>query len=256
MKIKFLGTAANGGLPQLDCRCVNCVSTENGNGLSRLRSSVLVEIGDKKIILDCGPDFRQQMLKEGLRLQDIDLIVVTHLHFDHVGGLMELSTGKQLEVPILMSSKNQKLLMMRDEIKFLVGAKFAKLINEAEGRKMGVELFEIPHDPMFPTSAIIVHEDKKQVWYSSDVAEITHKMMKRMKDVSLVVFDATFLNEDVFPAKKLNHITVESSALRLATLGKMIIFSHTNHAEDLVKMRDFLCNFGFKLAKDGLSVRI
>ena len=75
MKIKFLGTAANGGVPQLDCRCGICVAAEKENKLRRLRSSVLVETEGKKIVLDCGPDFRQQMLKEGLRLQDLDLIV-------------------------------------------------------------------------------------------------------------------------------------------------------------------------------------
>ena len=256
MKIKFLGTAANGGVPQLDCRCGICVAAEKENKLRRLRSSVLVETEGKKIILDCGPDFRQQMLKEGLRLQDLDLVVVTHLHFDHVGGLMEMSTGKHLEVPVLVSEKNWILLMMRDEIKYLVGVKFIKLISESEGRELGVELFEIPHDPKFPTCAVIVHEDNKQAWYSSDVAKITDKMLERMKNIDLAIFDATFLNEKIFPAKKLNHITVEESAPILAKLNKEVIFSHINHSEDFAKMEVFLNKFGFELAKDGLSVKI
>lgn len=256
MKIKFLGTAANGGLPQLDCRCDNCLVAEKDSKLRRLRSSMLVEVDDKKIVLDCGPDFRQQILNEGLRLQDLDLIVVSHLHFDHVGGLMELSTGKHLEVPVLVSSENRKLLMLKDEIKYLVGAKFARLISETEGRKMGVELFRVPHDPNFPTSAVIVHKGKKQIWYSSDVAKITDRMIKRMKSVDLVVFDATFLNEKVFPAKKLNHITVEESVLRLEKLGKEVIYSHLNHSENPTKMEASLDKLGFRLAKDGISVKI
>jgi len=254
MKTKFLGTAANGGLPQLDCGCLNCVAASKKKNLRRLRSSLLVRTGDKKIVLDCGPDFRQQMLTEGLRLQEIDLIVVTHLHWDHFGGLMELAGGKPSSVPVLMSKKNKKILMMRDEIKFLVDAKFVRLVSEIEGKGIGVELFEVPHDPNFPTDAVIVHGDNKQVWYSPDVAKITGEMLDRMEAVDQIIFDATFLNEDNFPAKKFNHITIEESAPVLVKLKKEIIFSHINHSEDLVKMERFLYRFNFVLAKDGMEI--
>lgn len=256
MKIEFLGTAANGGLPQVDCSCINCTRAENNEGYRRLRSSVLVDIDDKKIVLDCGPDFRQQMLINGLKLQDLNLIVVTHLHWDHVGGLMELSAGKPIEVPVLISSENKKLLMNKDEIKFLTGAGFARFINEVEGKEMGVELFDVPHDPNFPTSAVIVYGESKQVWYSPDVSTITDKMLERMGEVDNIIFDSTFLNEDFRPAKKLNHTIVEESAPILAKLNKEVIFSHINHSEDPFRVKNFLDKFGFRLAEDGMERKI
>lgn len=256
MKIKFLGTGANGGLPQVDCGCGNCKKAREGLEKIRLRSCLLVETEEKKIVLDCGPDFRQQMLNENLELRNLDLIVVTHLHWDHVGGLMELSVGKSFEVPVLVSEKNRKVLMARDEIKFMVEGKFIKLIDEVEGLKIGVELFEVPHDPNFSTDAVIVCEGDKRIWYSPDVVEITDEMMEKLEGVDQIIFDATFLNEEIFPAKKFNHVIVEKSAPRLVKLGKEVIFSHVNHSEDLEKMKFFLGKFGFKLAEDGLSVKI
>ena len=118
----------------------------------------------------------------------------------------------------------------------------------------GVELFEVPHDPNFPTDPVIVHGDNKQVWYSPDVAKITGEMLDRMEAVDQIIFDATFLNEDNFPAKKFNHITIEESAPVLVKLKKEIIFSHINHSEDLVKMERFLDRFNFVLAKDGMEI--
>lgn len=256
MKIKFLGTGANGGLPQLDCRCGNCRKAIKDNSEVRLRSSLLIETKERKFVLDCGPDFRQQLLEQDLKLQDIDLIVVTHLHFDHVGGLMELSGGRPFGVPVLVSKKNKEELMMKGEFKFLIKAGFMRLVSEAEGRRMGVELFEVPHDPNFPTSAIIVNDGKNKIWYSPDAKEITKEMVEKMEKMNLVIFDATFLNEDIFPARKFNHTTIEKSAAKLVGVSKRVIFSHINHSEDSVKVRKFLDKFNFELAKDSMKIII
>lgn len=86
MKLTFLGTGTSVGVPTIGCKCRVCTSTDAHD--KRLRASALVESGDTRILIDCGPDFRQQML--GLDFKWIDAVLLTHVHYDHVGGLDDL----------------------------------------------------------------------------------------------------------------------------------------------------------------------
>lgn len=86
MKLTFLGTGTSVGVPTIGCTCRVCSSTDPHD--KRLRASVLVESGDTRVLVDCGPDFRQQML--GLEFKKIDAVLLTHEHYDHVGGIDDL----------------------------------------------------------------------------------------------------------------------------------------------------------------------
>ena len=82
----FLGTGTSVGVPVIGCGCVVCTSEDPRN--RRLRSSVVVRAGGKTVLVDSGPDLRMQALREGLK--EIDAIVYTHAHLDHVAGFDEL----------------------------------------------------------------------------------------------------------------------------------------------------------------------
>lgn len=86
MKVKFLGTGTSTGVPQIGCRCEVCSSGDSRD--KRLRTSVMIEIDEVVITIDCTPDFRQQMLS--LPFRKIDAILFTHEHYDHVGGIDDL----------------------------------------------------------------------------------------------------------------------------------------------------------------------
>lgn len=86
MKLTFLGTGTSVGVPTIGCTCRVCSSTDRHD--KRLRASVLVESGDTRVLVDCGPDFRQQML--GREFKKIDAVLLTHEHYDHVGGIDDL----------------------------------------------------------------------------------------------------------------------------------------------------------------------
>lgn len=83
MKLTFLGTGTSCGVPVIGCQCEVCQSADPHD--QRTRCSVLVETDETRLLIDCGPDFRQQILPMPFRR--IDGILITHSHYDHVGGM-------------------------------------------------------------------------------------------------------------------------------------------------------------------------
>jgi phosphoribosyl 1,2-cyclic phosphate phosphodiesterase len=82
-RITFLGTGTSQGVPVIGCKCPVCLSHDIRD--NRLRSSVLIEHNGTRLIIDAGPDFRQQMLRE--QIESVDAVLLTHGHKDHTGGL-------------------------------------------------------------------------------------------------------------------------------------------------------------------------
>jgi phosphoribosyl 1,2-cyclic phosphate phosphodiesterase len=86
VRLTFLGTGTSGGVPMIACTCPVCLSTDAKD--KRLRSAVMIEAEGKTLIVDSGPDFRQQMLRE--KVMRVDGIIYTHSHKDHTGGLDDI----------------------------------------------------------------------------------------------------------------------------------------------------------------------
>lgn len=87
MKLTFLGTGTSTGVPQINCNCPTCSSTDPRD--KRLRASALLSLDDNTdILIDCGPDFRTQAISNNI--SRIDAVLLTHCHYDHIGGLDDL----------------------------------------------------------------------------------------------------------------------------------------------------------------------
>ncbi len=83
MKVVFLGTGTSTGVPVVACDCEVCRSKDARD--RRLRTSVMLQINGHNLVIDCGPDFRYQMIRE--KVEDISAIIFTHGHRDHIAGL-------------------------------------------------------------------------------------------------------------------------------------------------------------------------
>ena len=86
MKLTFLGTGTSCGVPTIGCQCAVCTSQDPHD--KRLRCSALLETENTRLLIDCGPDFRQQIMPHPFR--KIDGVLVTHAHYDHMGGMDDL----------------------------------------------------------------------------------------------------------------------------------------------------------------------
>ena len=86
MRLTFLGTGTSCGVPTIGCQCYTCSSTDTHD--KRLRCSALIETAQTRLLIDCGPDFRQQIMPQPFR--KIDGILITHAHYDHMGGMDDI----------------------------------------------------------------------------------------------------------------------------------------------------------------------
>ncbi len=245
VKVKFLGTAANGGIPQADCRCARCKTGD----LIRKRSCILVKYEKEKFAIDCGPDFHSQLIENNLRLQDISGIIISHLHWDHCVGLVELSAGKHLNFPIIVSPEIEKVLKNHQMFGFLFKNKWARFSHSNKHIEIG--FVKIPHGVNFSTFAIKIEVNKKRILIATDLCAITPQLLGEIKKTDLFICDGTFLHES-----KYGHISIEDSVKVLACLNKRIVFTHINHSEDTNRISRFIRRHGFKLAFDGMTVKV
>ena len=85
-KITFLGTGTSQGVPLIGCDCEVCLSDDARD--KRLRTSIMIERGNTVVVIDSGPDFRQQMLRE--KVKKLDGLIFTHEHKDHIAGMDDI----------------------------------------------------------------------------------------------------------------------------------------------------------------------
>lgn len=119
MKVTFLGTGTSQGVPVIGCHCKVCQSVDFRD--KRLRTSIHLQIFDKSIVVDTGPDFRQQMIREGI--QQLDAILFTHEHKDHTAGLDDIR-------PFNFRQKRDMPIYARQQVIDQIKTEFAYAFSE------------------------------------------------------------------------------------------------------------------------------
>ena len=117
MKVTLLGTGTSTGVPVVGCSCEVCTSPDPKD--KRMRTSCLVETNEVRILIDCGPDFRTQMLS--VPYKHIDAILITHHHYDHIGGLDDLRpTSLYGKVDIM--AKADVVVHLKERLRYCFGS--------------------------------------------------------------------------------------------------------------------------------------
>ena len=109
LKLTFLGTGTSQGIPLIGCTCDVCVSSDHRD--KRLRTSVLIESENTRVVIDTGPDFRAQMLRE--KVKKLDAVIFTHEHKDHISGLDDVRAFNYInkkKIPVYASERVQTAL--------------------------------------------------------------------------------------------------------------------------------------------------
>lgn len=151
--ITFLGTGTSQGIPMIGCGCEVCSSSDTRD--KRLRTSALVIYNGVSILIDAGPDFRQQMLRE--KISHLDAIILTHQHKDHTGGLDDVRALNYLEkcaTPIYCEKRVEQSLRMEYSYVFAqhkypgVPEFNIKIINETPFKITGTTGTEVTITPI------------------------------------------------------------------------------------------------------------
>ncbi len=147
MKITFLGTGTSQGVPLIACECVVCKSNDARD--KRLRTSILVETQGKTIVVDTGPDFRQQMLRENVK--HMDAVLFTHEHKDHIAGMDDIRAFNfilQKRIDVYATERVQ--LALRREFSYIFADYKYPGIPEIDFVTVENKSFEIEGVPVIP----------------------------------------------------------------------------------------------------------
>ena len=191
MKITFLGTGTSQGIPMIANNDPVCMSDNLKD--KRLRSSVMISWDDNRYIIDCGPDFRQQMLRENI--QAINGVLFTHEHSDHTAGIDDLRpyTYKMGEVPIYAQKRVLESLKVRFSYIFETKNRYAGA-PKLSANIIDSESFML--DGVKVTPLLVMHGNLPITGYRfDDIAYITDlKTMSNEEKKKLVNLDILIVN--------------------------------------------------------------
>lgn len=197
LKITFLGTGTSQGIPMIASNDPVCLS-ENPKDI-RLRSSILISWDNFFLVIDCGPDFRQQMLREKVAL--INAVLFTHEHADHTAGLDDLRPFcyKIGEMPIYLNQRTLQSLEKRFEYIFskenrYPGAPsvYSNIIDESSFSLNGLEV--IPINVMHGNLPVTAYRIQDFA-YLTDVKSVSSEEMEKLKNLDVLVVNALRIEE-------------------------------------------------------------
>ena len=226
MKVKFLGTGTSTGVPEIGCKCEVCTSEDIRD--RRLRASVLVSDGDKRVLIDCGPDFRQQILTEEFRA--IDAVLLTHEHYDHVGGIDDLRPFCRFgDVDVYTNEQTSDALKRRIEYCF-AETKYPGVPNlnlhtvqsfDKPFLAGGVDVLPIS---LFHAHLPIVGYRIRNFAYLTDVKLIPETEFDKLKDLDTLIISALRIEEH------LSHLTLNDALAYIRQIApKKAYLIHMSH---------------------------
>lgn len=263
MNLIVLGSGSDSGTPALSCICKTCGLAKKGSKKDiRLRSSIALQNKDKYLIVDATPDFRQQLLKYNIGFENIEALLLSHSHNDHCIGLWERAarTLDNITKMRVMSHKEILDFYFNDNRNFtylkdaFIKAEPLDLEKKYNIGSFEVEAFEVPHaEPKSYFGPSLGFKFNNKFVYAPECSSITEKMKKYLDGSETVLFNGTFFDRNIF-----NHISIKDSASILAKLDiEKLYYIGMNHSEPSHKeLEDYVKQFGFKVAYDGMKIKV
>jgi phosphoribosyl 1,2-cyclic phosphate phosphodiesterase len=252
ISLDFFGTGTSQGVPVIGCSCPVCSSTDRRD--RRLRASVRIATETTEVLVDCGPDFRQQMLRAGAA--QLDAVVLTHEHMDHVSGLDDLR-------PLMFAQKRPMPVWMTDRVEARLRQQFSYAF--AAERYPGAPEFDvcqIQHPQAFrigdqtwlPILGIhgtwpVLGYRVGPVVYLTDLSGMIDAERQKIAGAQILVVNALRKHPHVA------HFTLGQAVDFARSTGvPQVYFTHISHHLGLHADEDALLPEGMHLAYDGLRL--
>lgn len=250
LRMVFLGTGTSQGVPIIGCSCSVCTSNDPHN--ARLRSSVMLEGEAGCVVVDTGPDFRAQMLRECVKR--LDAVVYTHEHKDHLAGMDDVRPFNYLQKNImpLFASDRVEAALKRDfhyafEKKSHGGVPQVDIrriedFERFEAGGLSLEAFPVMH------GELPIHGFRcEDVAYITDANHLSLATLARLQDLDVLVLNA------LRPSPHYSHFSLEEAVEVSRKIGaRQTFFTHVSHEMgDHVQVNKGL-PAGMALAHDGL----
>ncbi len=253
MKVTFLGTGTSQGVPVIGCECAVCRSLDYRD--KRLRSSIHLQVDGKSIVIDSGPDFRQQMLRE--RIQKLDAIIFTHAHKDHIAGLDDVRAFNYIQnadMPVYGTAQVHRQL----EVEFYYAFEKFKYpgIPQLKLMEISEEDFFVENIPVIPLPVLhyklpVMGFRINDFSYITDANQIPASTYEKLKGTKVMVINA--LQRE----KHISHFNLEE-ALEVANkiAAQQTYLIHLSHKLGVHKTIEKELPNSVALAYDGLSIEI
>lgn len=226
MKITFLGTGTSQGVPVIGCDCEVCASVDFQD--KRLRSSIHVEWQGTSIVVDTGPDFRQQMLAN--RIKRLDAVLFTHEHKDHTAGLDDIRSFnflQQMAIPIY--ARQPVIDQLKQEYAYIFSDSKYPGIPQVALHSIVNKPFEIIGLPIIP---IEVRHHQMPVFgfrfgdftYITDANDIDNQEMEKIRGSKVLVVNALQRTHHI------SHFTLQEALDLIAELKpEQAYLTHISH---------------------------
>ena len=252
MKVRILGSGTSTGVPQIGCTCPVCTSADPKD--NRLRASAIVETEDARILIDCGPDFRAQVLH--LPFEKIDGVLITHEHYDHVGGLDDLRPFCRFgAVPIYAEEYVARALRLRMPYCF-VDHRYPGVPDIPLQEIEVGHAFSIHHTEVVPLRVMhgrlpILGYRIGRLGYLTDFKTIGDAEVEKLRGVEVLVVNALRFTEHY------SHFNVaEALALIARVAPREAYLTHMSHDIGLHAVTEPTLPRGVHMAYDTLQLEI
>jgi phosphoribosyl 1,2-cyclic phosphate phosphodiesterase len=251
--VTLLGTGTSGGVPMIGCSCEVCASGDPRD--KRLRSSIHIQTEDRSVVIDAGPDFRQQMLRE--RVDKLDAIVLTHQHRDHTAGFDDIRAYNFFQrkpIDVYLTSEVERAFVKEYHYVFddhqYPGLPQMNLIN------MVNEPFYIGRSKWIPVEVLhyklpVFGFRIGKFCYVTDCNRITEKEKVKMRNLDVLVLNALRKEPHI------SHFTLAEAVELIRELRpKQAYLTHISHQMGLHALVNQELPEGVELAYDGLRISV